>query len=338
MNGSTLQTVISAALVVGALVMPTTASAIAGELDPSFSGDGKATTPKLPFTGETAEAVVIQDDGRIVLVGRSENEDSGDLRAVAYRYLENGTLDPDFGDGTGRAVLPVSPAQAYDAAALSDGRIAIAGQLNVAGDWQFVVMLLDSEGNLDGTFGDAGVAVLDFGPDHDIAYGVAVDDSDRIMVVGRVETSNGLAFGVARLNATGTPDPGFSSDGQRIIRFRGGAIATDVAVQPNGRVVVVGWTNSGRFAIARLLDDGSLDPAFGDDGRATTQVGGGGANAVALQSDGRIVVAGADGADFVIVRYRLSGALDLTFAKRVECSRTSVTTRPATLTSRTTSS
>ncbi len=312
-----IRRVVGTAVVVAAVGLPTAALAVAGTLDPAFSDDGKVTTPKLPFTAEAAEAVVVQDDGRIILVGGSVNDDTGDIRAVALRYVDDGTPDPDFGDGAGRAVLPFSPAYVYDAALLSDGRIVLAGEVFVGGDWRFAVMLLDADGNVDSTFGDAGLAVIDFGPEFSLAYAVAVDASDRIVVAGQVETTRGWAFATARLDSTGTPDPGFSMDGQRTVSFPGGAIARDVAVQQDGKVVVVGSTSAtNRFATVRLLDDGSFDTAFSDDARQTTGVGGGTANAVALQSDNRIVVAGGEGIDFLVVRYRPNGTLYPTFGRK----------------------
>ena len=302
-------------LFVIALVAPSVARAAPGQLDRSFSGDGKATTPKVPLTGEWAEAIVIQDDGQIVLVGSSENGDTGDLGTVAFRYLEDGTPDPAFGAGDGHSALPV-PSQGHDAAQLSDGRIVIAGQVTVGGDSQFAVVLLETDGDLDATFGVGGVSVIDFGPGLDLAYGVAVDESDRIVVVGRVGVPDGLVFGVARLDSTGTTDPGFSSDGMRTVRFAGGAQARDVAIQADGKIVVVGGAKGfSRFAVARLLDDGSLDSAFEGDGKTTTYTGGD-ATSVAIQGDGRIVVVGGDGPDFELARYRANGTLDPKFGRK----------------------
>ena len=122
------------------------------------------------------------------------------------------------------------------------------------------------------------------------------------------------------LGADGDLDPSFGDGGKVTTAFPVGSFATAVAVQPNGKIVTVGTaagaTGRGEFAVARYRDDGSLDPTFGDGGTLTTAIRGGGdeARAVAIQDDGRIVVAGTDSwATFAVVRYRRHGALDTTF-------------------------
>ena len=293
------------------------ASAATGNLDTTFSGDGYVTIPHLPFTTDTGEAVVAQEDGKIVTVGRRANEDTGALETLALRYQEDGTPDPAFGGGDGLVSVPMGgPSQGYDVALLSDGRIVVAGEADVDPDnidWDFAVALLTTSGDLDPNFGNGGVAIIHLGEDMDVAYGVAVDPSDRIVIVGDTWGPAHRRFGVVRLDAAGTPDATFSNDGiQRVAVGKSGP-ALDVAIQSDGKIVVVGQP-SGRFGIARLLDDGSLDDTFSRDGTTTTSASPAtyAARAVAIQPDGKIVVVGGY-TDFYVARYRTNGRLDSTF-------------------------
>ena len=102
-------------------------------------------------------------------------------------------------------------------------------------------------------------------------------------------------FALARYNADGTLDPGFSGDGTRTTNFGGDDVAYDVALQPDGKILVAG-SSSGAFALARYDPDGRLDHTFSGDGRLTVRFGSNqrdtGARALVLRGDGRIVAAG----------------------------------------------
>jgi uncharacterized delta-60 repeat protein len=112
---------------------------------------------------------------------------------------------------------------------------------------------------------------------------------------------------VTRLMSSGSPDTTFDSDGTATIDFGSLAdLAGDAVLQPDGKIVVAGSTQAtGEIAVARLNPDGSPDTTFGGDGKATvgfsTAAFG---NAVALQANGRIVVAGqrTGGDDFAVAR------------------------------------
>jgi uncharacterized delta-60 repeat protein len=131
-----------------------------------------------------------------------------------------------------------------------------------------------------------------------------------------------------RLFNAGAPDTSFDFDGRNTVDFGNGitVVANDIAVGPDGKTVVVGRSSNGFFAVARFNLDGSLDPTFGTNfsGKVLTHMGDSGldsgANAVAVQGDGKIVVAGFgvdstlhDNAEFAIVRYNVDGTLDSTF-------------------------
>jgi uncharacterized delta-60 repeat protein len=150
-------------------------------------------------------------------------------------------------------------------------------------------------GRLDPSFGGDGRVITDPTPGRDVAGGVAIQPDGRIVVAG---TADGR-FAVVRYTVRGALDRTFGGDGivmTRILRY---AEVSGVAIQADGRIVVVGGARrptGGAFAIARFRRDGTLDPTFGGDGKVTTEVTGGfyeGATDVAIQADGKIVAVGA---------------------------------------------
>jgi uncharacterized delta-60 repeat protein len=164
------------------------------------------------------------------------------------------------------------------------------------------------------------------------ARALAIQPDGRIVVAGSWSTTERPygppAFALARYKANGRLDPSFGLHGTLLTGFGlRGANATDLALQPNGRIVVVGTstmgdpvtTNDLDFVVARYLPDGRLDPKFGSRGKVHTKVtGSDNAAAMALQPDGKIVVAGSGGVvtsptRFVLVRYLQNGRLDPAF-------------------------
>jgi uncharacterized delta-60 repeat protein len=194
-----------------------------------------------------------------------------------------------------------------------------------------------SAGDLDLGFGNGGLAAVDFGSNGDKAYAVALDprtgtpDGGKIVVAGYAFAKSGSDFAVTRLRTDGTPDTTFSNDGKVATSFGTAADeGKDVVVLPDGKVLVAGRANTGwsyDFALIRYTAAGKADGAFGAKGKVTTNFNGSrqsssfdSAFALALQSDGKAVVAGvtrttvnpADN-NIGLARYTTTGALDPTF-------------------------
>jgi uncharacterized delta-60 repeat protein len=122
---------------------------------------------------------------------------------------------------------------------------------------------------------------------------------------------------------SGTLDTSFGTAGKVTTDFAGsGDGAAAVAVQPDGKIVVAGAAtiNGGAdFALARYTSSGALDTTFGRGGKVTTDFGGiyEGATSVAVQRDGKIVVAGGSVVglfnEFALARYNINGTLDSSF-------------------------
>lgn len=181
-----------------------------------------------------------------------------------------------------------------------------------------LVLAQTPAGTLDATFGAGGaVANTDFG-----ASAVAVQPDGKLVAAGAANVNGSSNFAVARYNGDGTRDTSFGTDGRATAGFGGNwERATSVAIQPDGKIVlaggsVVGWFND--FAVARFNTDGALDASFGNGGKVLTDFGvSAQARSMAVQPDGKIVVAGEaniDGGDnFEVVRYNSDGSLDESF-------------------------
>jgi uncharacterized delta-60 repeat protein len=151
-----------------------------------------------------------------------------------------------------------------------------------------------------------------------------LQSDDKILVVGGSNDD----FTLVRYNSDGSLDTSFGTGGIVLTDFFGSPdTAFDLAIQPDGKILAAGYEGYGdgygKFGIARYNEDGSLDNTFDLDGLLTTNFTDGldGANGIALQSDGRILVAGIAGlggnpehSDFALARYNSDGSLDTTFS------------------------
>ena len=171
--------------------------------------------------------------------------------------------------------------------------------------------------DLDPTFGIGGKVTTPFNTKASEIHAVAEQDDGKIVVVGWVQNTN-KDFALARYNTDGSLDTAFGTGGRVSTDFGSADEARAVAIQSDGKIVVAGYaldSNTGNdFAAARYNTDGSLDTAFDTDGKLTTNMGATDeAHAVAIQSDGKIVLAGQTGHSFGVARYTTAGALDTAF-------------------------
>jgi uncharacterized delta-60 repeat protein len=326
-----------AVLGVSAIVLPTPALATPGDLDPAFGTDGEVAgvtaldlviqpdgsivtagpdaiyrfesdgTPDPSFGGDghvvswpSAQAVVLQPHGRIVVAGSR-----GDKVALA-RYLSNGILDVSFSDD-GRASIDLGTQDdiAFGVALTSAGQIVAA----VTGTGRAYVLRYRRNGKLDRTFSGDGIArapIKGSGTFQD----VLVQPDDKIVAAG---TADGRLL-LARYRPSGKLDPTFGSHGIVIARL-GEFSVSGAALQPNGKIVVVGYCFRERWLVclARFRPSGVIDGSFGGgDGRVITSLGPSSfGEDVALQSDGKIVVVGSlDDQVYAVIRYDVEGSLD----------------------------
>jgi len=287
-----------------------------GTPDSTFDGDGRVVT-NIGGWNDEAAAVALQPDGKIVVAGFT-NEPWG---FVVVRYNANGSLDNTFSADGIVVHSGADLGRAYAMAIQPDGAVVVVGQ----GYQGFAIVRYKSNGDLDSTFGFGGIRTVAVTSGANWATGVAIQ-GEKIVVVGPAGNST-LDFALVRLNADGSLDSSFGSAGVSITDFAGqDDHPHGLALQSDGSIVSVGSSygvagGSWNYALTRHSADGALDTTFGTDGKVTTDfaVSRDEAWAVAVQSDGKIIVAGRteDYAprlmDFGLVRYLPNGSLDVTF-------------------------
>jgi uncharacterized delta-60 repeat protein len=229
-------------------------------------------------------------------------------------------LDPSF-SSNGKARTDITPGFdfAFALAIQADTKIVAVGRAAGSGG-RFALVRYNSDGTLDPTFGTNGKTTTNFTRGDDFAASVVVQTDGKIVVAGRAAGPDNK-FALARYNADGTLDTTFSGNGKLVTNFTSGVdFVWDLTMQPDGKIVAAGLAaggSRGSFAIARYMSDGALDTTFGGDGKVRTQFTGrhDAATAVAIQSDGKIVAAGAANDDslFAVARYNADGTLDNTF-------------------------
>ena len=221
-----------------------------------------------------------------------------------------GDLDPSF-DGDGMRTLGALAGDVARAVLVQpDGKLVIAGY----GNANFAVARLNPDGSSDTSF-DGGMSGADFGG-IDFAEAAVLQPDGKIVLAGHTDMN--LDIAVARFNPDGSLDASFDpggtdGPGKKIFGYGSFDIANAVLVQPDGKIVVAG-TGNNNVAVTRLNPDGSFDTSFDGDGTAGADFGGVDyGSAAALQSDGKIVVAGqADGQDVAVARFNPTGAADKT--------------------------
>ncbi len=300
----------------------------AGALDGDFDGDGRVTTAILNGDNK-ATCLAIQPNGYIVAAGSTISTGAGASTNYALvRYRPDGSLDNTF-SLNGKADFGIATAAADDAEAIAilpSGKILVAGNSAVGNETGFSALLLNPNGtSFDVSFGTNGKLLLE---NEDFFFkDMVIQPDGKIVAVGNGSNGQNSDFKVIRLNADGSFDNTFSGDGRVLIPVAANAIdfAEEVALQADGKIVIAGKSVSSgvrSIGLARLNPNGSLDNTFSFDGKLTTllDVTTDG-NALLLQSDGKIVVAGqsADNLagtnkDMVLVRYQTDGTLDPTFS------------------------
>ncbi len=273
-----------------------------GALDSSFAGTGKLTVPFDLGGGLFDEAldVVIQPDGRILLIGGAELATGNDCTVV--RLLSNGNLDGSFGTGGKAVISPDLGGGLWDICfagdVQDDGRIVLSGMAETAGDRKMIAIRLTSSGGLDSTFDGDGLSVVDFQSGGDERAGELVLVGGKVVLGGKIDDGSGIA----RLNQNGSLDTSFSGDGKLEFAPSGNDdFLTHLDALPSGEIVAFGYGQptgvNYDFFVAQLRDDGSFDPGFGSGGTSWVPFDLGGSNHDRVSSgrvrgDGSMMVGG----------------------------------------------
>jgi uncharacterized delta-60 repeat protein len=314
-----------------------------GSLDTSFGINGIVTTD---FNGyDTANRVMLQSDGKIVVAGQNFNfitdTTFGSDDFALSRYNSDGSLDTSFGIN-GQVITDVngSSNSGYGSILQSDGKIVVVGDAYYDGSTtptstsDFSLSRYTSDGSLDTSFGTGGIVTTnittgDLDSSYDVAYSVVQQSDGKIVVVGDATLFSGSYsdFALSRYSSDGSLDTSFGINGIVTTDFKGSDdTGYSVIQQSDGKIVVAGdtydtSTSQTDFALSRYNSDGSLDTSFGISGIVTTDFNGEDdtATSVTQQRDGKLIVAGTtndnsgNSDNFALSRYNSDGSLDTSF-------------------------
>lgn len=237
-----------------------------GQLDPTFSGNGKL---RSRLAGaRTAVDIAFQPDGKIVVLGLSSGQDG-----ILARFNPGGTLDRSF-SGDGRLVVADQP---IDMALDGDGRIVLAGTRRGTGfSADATLARFLSNGAPDTSFSGDGVAIASFaGYNHAVGTAVAVEPGGKLVLGGVASGEDYVEdHALARFEPDGDLDQSFAGDGTTTLNLGALDRTHEVALRPDGRIVVAGGSCSDPTelyggcgeAVAQLNPGGSLDGSFGTQG------------------------------------------------------------------------
>jgi uncharacterized delta-60 repeat protein len=288
-----------------------------GAPDERFGSGGERITP-IGSSSAFCQGMALQSDGKILLAGYYFT--GGHTELALVRYNADGSLDTGF-NGTGIVTTPIGTASAGQSVAVqSDGKILVAGYSSNGTDLDFTLARYHADvatgtpGTPDAGFGPGGIVTTPIGSASEIAYSMAVQGDGKILLAGNTNDGTTAQFALVRYHADGSLDTGFNGTGKVTTPIGSSfATGTSVAVQGDGRILVAGIAFNGTdndFALVRYRADGSLDTSLNGTGKVTTPIGSGedSGSGVAVQSDGKILVAGtaASGSytDFALVRYQ----------------------------------
>lgn len=316
------------------LIVPVVLIGQPGSLDQTFGINGYAVI-EMENIYNRANSMIIQPDGKIVLVGSSQQMIFDDFGAdfTIVRLNVNGTLDYDFGNnGIIHTDLSASSSDvATDVAIQADGKIIAAGRShssNTYENYNVAIVRYNSDGTLDETFGSSGIVLTPIVSEDDYSYDVSlkIQPDGKILVAGSTINSNHDVFLIMRYDINGILDLSFGSDG-KVLTTLGEHFDNNpnaIEIQTDGKILVGGvavgplayqtWAD---FGLIRLNTDGTLDHNFGNNGIVLTPMLYG-FNAewiedLKILNDGKIIAIGSTEEEIAIVRYNDDGSIDETF-------------------------
>lgn len=293
-------------------------------LDKSFGYYGRVTT----IVGKSAsigQAVVVQVDGKIIVAGYSSNQGLNYDFALT-RYNTDGTLDSTFGNA-GKVTTAIGTLADYGKSVVlqKDGKIIVAGYSSAGLNADFALVRYAANGQLDLSFGKEGKVITAVGNSNDYAKSIALQADGKIVVAGGSYNGLNYDFALVRYNENGLLDNTFGLNGKVTTDIgNSNDNGESVAIDADGKIVLTGYScmdADKNIALARYNADGSPDISFNEDGKLTTDIEGAynAGNSVALQSDGKILVAGYSfgfyNNGFALLRYNANGELDHTFGE-----------------------
>ncbi len=226
-----------------------------GTLDRSFGAFGK-TTSAVGSGDDIAIALALQPDGKLVLAGYCDGENSPDF--CVRRYLANGGPDTDFGTN-GWVITPVGSGRDIVTSLViqPDDKLVVAGYCSTgASDADFCAVRYLPTGVLDSTFGSSGKVITPVGVTNDAATTMVRQPDGKLVLAGYCDNGPDFSFCAVRYHANGSIDTSFGSGG-KIIQTVSGLqdVAVAVVLQPDGKLVLGGYctgVSNSDFCTVRL--------------------------------------------------------------------------------------
>ena len=280
-------------------------------IDKSFDGDGN-TILDINTTDDIRD-MVIAPDGKIIVAGKTF---TGSFKEFAVaRFNSDGSPDNTFGSaGFVTTEVSIMDDEAWGVALQSDGKIVVAGYSQYATYCEYGVVRYNTDGSMDNGFGSGGIVTtsVNIGSGWGYIYTMAIQSDGKIIIGGSSPgATNEQDITLVRYNTDGSLDTGFASDGIFMANIAGSDYAQSIVIQDDGKIVLGCYNSTDKqFIVIRLETDGSYDTGFDSDGIYVTSLSYGlvNANAVGLQSDGKIIFGGSvyDGADMDFYLFRLN--------------------------------
>ncbi len=289
-----------------------------GAPDTAFSKDGRVTVDL--GGADYGFDLALQSDGKIVVAGERDTKSKNDFALV--RLLPKGGLDKDFG---GDGIVLTDFGKRYQGAnavvVYPNGNIAAGGFVSNGSTGRWAIARYGPRGVLDPSWGKDGRVTVDLSPSDESIRDLLFVPGGKLIGVGYAESGLIPRFAVAQFRPKGTLDPDFGDKGFKLTDVsKGSDIGYGGALQPDGKIVVVGYANNAGKAdwgLVRYGPKGRLDQHFGGDGKVITKMTTEYefASAVAVQANGKLVVAGRASREgtadnFGVFRYQAGGKLD----------------------------
>ena len=243
------------------------------------------------------------------------------LAATFGIYGQSGVLDPSFGNnGIVTTVISGTYNLGHTAVVQPDGKIIVAGEAGESSTYKVAVARYNTDGTLDTSFGNSGTLLVTVGTARSYARNIAVQPDGKIVIGAYTYDDIAGDFAVVRLNADGTLDNSFGTNGITIIDNGSHEVVDAMTLLSDGKILLAG-NNYDNFLAARFNTDGSLDTSFGTNGWATTVFDSSYSQVkdATTQNDGKILLSGfasdiATGRHSIaIARFNTDGTIDSTF-------------------------